>query len=360
MYGYDRTGHRSERKLVVNERQADVVRSIYHWYTVEHLSVKGIVGRLRGTPSPADENSTAGRPKIRAIGEWTETYIYRVLRDESYTGRYIAFRSSSPIVVPIPAIITEEAWNAAQTRLNVGRQQSKRGTKYNYLLARRLKCPCGCSLQASSGTGSSGRPHLYYRCTSSASNVAAAPCGMRPLQARVVDSAVWRRVKELLKDPESLDLLLVEAQTALEAQNADLREDMVRIDRSIARVEENLRRSAQAYDLANANDQAYSKALFARDMASAEEQLKSLAVERNKTSARLASASISTEYRDRVRALAERVKDRLEAATFEQCVEVVSELDMSARLVLGGEGLRLRLYLFSHEVGALWADLPKS
>jgi site-specific DNA recombinase len=283
-----------------------------------------------------------------------------VLRDESYVGRYIAFRTSAePIVVPIPAIITEDAWSGAQARLSVGRQQSKRGAKYNYLLARRLKCSCGCSLQASSGTGSSGRPHLYYRCTSSASNVAAAPCGMKPLQAHVVDTAVWQRAKELLKDPESLDLLLVEAQTALEAQNADLREDIVRIDRSIARVEENLRRSAQAYDLANTNDQAYSKALFARDMASAEEQLKSLAVERNKTSARLASASISTEYRDRVRGLAERVKDRLDAATFEQCVEVVSELDMSARLVLGREGLRLRLYLFSHEVGALWADLPK-
>ena len=66
-YGYEVVGQRSEMRLVINERQAEIVRRIYYWYAIEHISILDIIRLLRGTPSPGDDKQR--KDKKRPVGE---------------------------------------------------------------------------------------------------------------------------------------------------------------------------------------------------------------------------------------------------------------------------------------------------
>ena len=72
-------------RLIINERQAEIVCRIYDWYVVERISILEIIRLLRGTPSPGDEKGRTD--KKRGVGEWEETRIYGILSDSAHIRR---------------------------------------------------------------------------------------------------------------------------------------------------------------------------------------------------------------------------------------------------------------------------------
>jgi len=358
-YGYDKVGQRYEMRLVINERQAEIVRRIYRWYAIEHISILEIIRLLRGTPSPGDDKQR--KDKKRPVGEWEETRVYGILSDSVYAGRYVyARRTATPTTLSVPAIIDEEIWQLAQARLAIGKQQSKRSTKYNYLLARRFKCHCRSALQPVPSS-LPGKVHFYYRCRSLSARSAAPRCGQKPLPVRIVDAAVWQRLKELLRDPQALRTLLIDAQAALDAQNAYLRQDLARIDRAIARAEDDLRSSARTFSVAEREGKQHVAEVFRRDMEVAEQLLADLHSERLKTEAKITSTISGDNFIRRIEGLASRVRDHLDAATFEQRREVIEELDITADLRTQDDGtVKVILHLFGHEISVELQSLSPS
>ena len=60
-YGYDYVGNNRERKLVINEDEARVVRLLYIWYAVECISVARMVVRLTEMCIPTANDRRPGR-----------------------------------------------------------------------------------------------------------------------------------------------------------------------------------------------------------------------------------------------------------------------------------------------------------
>ena len=179
------------------------------------------------------------------------------------------------------------------------------------------------------------------------------------MPVHIVDAAVWQRLKELLRDPQALRTLLNDAQVALDAQNALLRQDLARIDRAVKRTEDDLRQSARAFSVAEREGKQHVAEVFRRDMEVAEQLLADLHTEHRKTEAKMTSTPNGEHFIRRIEGLAERIRDRLDAATFEQRREVLEELDITADLRTEDDGtLNVVRPLFAHEMYVELQSLP--
>jgi len=90
-------------------------------------------------------------------GRWTAQYISLLLRDRTYIGEGLFNKKyrrggklvkGDPIVVPFPAIVTEDLFNRVQARLAENKRRNGGGAKQFYLLQHLGKCgECGGSLR---------------------------------------------------------------------------------------------------------------------------------------------------------------------------------------------------------------------
>lgn len=131
---------------------AEVVRKIFEWY-IAGRSTAQIAKMLNaeGTPTPAERQQQLGARgqnwnSAREKTEWDRDKVYRILRDEQYTGKLIACKTehkdlggayfsrrcdpSEWIVIPhaFEGIITQEQFDAAQRQLALSRR-GKAGIK---------------------------------------------------------------------------------------------------------------------------------------------------------------------------------------------------------------------------------------
>ncbi|OEH91948.1 recombinase family protein [Bacillus solimangrovi] len=73
-YGYDRI----EQKLVVNMKEANIIRQIFKWYNDEKLGYKMITHKLNEQGIPSKQN-----------GKWQVTTVQRILKNSIYHGTFI-------------------------------------------------------------------------------------------------------------------------------------------------------------------------------------------------------------------------------------------------------------------------------
>jgi hypothetical protein len=107
------------------------------------------------------------------------------------------------IPIDVPAIISQDLFDAAQRRLDAAPQLAFRNTKREYLIGRRVRCACGRAATGatSSLSGRNTKRYMYYSCNSRRGDKSstAEPCDTPPFRADHADAAVWRWVrKELL------------------------------------------------------------------------------------------------------------------------------------------------------------------
>jgi site-specific DNA recombinase len=275
-YGYDKVGSKKTAQLVVNEEQARIVRLIFEWYVygiaeVGLLSTVQIADKLTGMgiPTPMDELPEELQNKKRPPGHWTRDTILRTLNNRSYTGVFIHFqlkREDGKTVanpnkdewreVPIPAIIDEALYKAAKDRLSKERTYSVRGTKYEYLVSRRIRCECGYKLQASTKEMTYTRKKTgetityygqYYRCMGAIRNKVAGSCDSKPLTVGSVDARVWEYIRTEIANPEILERKLREIQSEQYAGQEGKRETLDALYRNREAIEGELTNYAQLY-----------------------------------------------------------------------------------------------------------------
>ncbi len=273
-YGYRKVGQGRNATLEVDEEQAKIVRLIFEWYARGDgdrgpMTTLQIANKLTSMNVPTPQDLIPGRSHIKKRGyaQWSRATPNKVLRHSAYHGifyqyRYKAINNEARfnpnkdewVGVPVPRIVEEELWDAAQRKLDSGIQFSPRGAIREYLVGRRIFCECGYKMRsAGSGkayTDKEGHAHEYryyqYRCFGKSKD-AANPCTMPVLNVAKVDARVWEWIKEELANPTILQRKLQEIQTQQQEERSGAKNALETLSTSKDTIEAELLRLGRLY-----------------------------------------------------------------------------------------------------------------
>ena len=180
-YGYRKEGEKGQGRLVIGDEriagfglsEADVVRTIYRLSASEKNSCQKIADHLHRTGVPCTSagnvpGAATGKRSRRAAAMWRASHVRNLLANRTYMGQHAFGKRSKnpnrkPIVRAVPAIVTEEIWEAAQQVLRSNRIMSKRNGRIPFLLRGLIKCAL-CGLTFSGCRASARQPDHYYHC----------------------------------------------------------------------------------------------------------------------------------------------------------------------------------------------------
>jgi len=203
----------------VVEREAEVVRQIYRWYTEEvGIPFYQIAQRLNAAQTPAPQG-----------GRWGHSSVRRILRNRSYTGEGLYNRRAKDpgsigapkligrgrtrhprlrprpqedwIAFTVPAIIAPEQWEAAQAIMTQNQQLARRNSKRTYLLSGLMVCDvCKRTMH-----GVTYQERSYYRCAHGGKRRAeGVPRHSMVVPCQEAEAAVWNALRQLLQQPERI------------------------------------------------------------------------------------------------------------------------------------------------------------
>ena len=267
-YRYVRKSDTSTAYYEIIDAEAKVVRMVFDAYTQQGLSINAIARLLNECQIPTRTIQT----------RWERSTVWGMLRNPAYQGKAaygktqlrprqritrplrqrqgIPSRNSANqerprqewIVVPVPALISEEVFALAQEQLEKNKHHSPRRTIEPTLLQGMLVCQqCGYALYRTS-TRTSKQKLNYYRCLGSDGyrRLKGSLCQNRPIRQDYLDQFVWNEIIRLLEDPA---LVQAEIDRRREvARNADpLRRRNEELGREQARLDKNIERIVTAY-----------------------------------------------------------------------------------------------------------------
>ncbi len=220
-FGYDVVEIDGKRVLVINEREAEIVRLIFDLYAYEGKALLSICRHLkeRNIPTPTKGKNHKAR---RSREGWSTGTMSGILNNETYVGRWyyrktknIRGRDGKPkqvarprsewLLVEVPSIIDEKTFNLVQQQRKRNKRQREKKGHYNYPLGGIMKCGrCGSGMVGVTRPYK-GIPHRYYRCsTKHLSSRYERTCDMPSLRTDVIDPIIWQWVKEILLNPQKL------------------------------------------------------------------------------------------------------------------------------------------------------------
>jgi len=220
-YGYRKRGDRGQSRIVVSDEplpgpelsEAEVVRTIYRMSGSEKKSCQKIADHLNRTGIPcgsAENDAGTGKRTRRTAPIWRPAYIRNMIVNQTYMGQHLygkrsTSRSRKVIVREVPAIVSEEVWQAAQQTLRSNRTNCKRNTKRTYLLRGLIKCGlCGLTFSGIP-TKPPQRDH-YYRCNGRQAarglyGLSGRKCPAKSLNGDYVERLVWADIESFLRNP---------------------------------------------------------------------------------------------------------------------------------------------------------------
>jgi len=262
-YGYllDLDRPRDASRVQIDPVQAAIVAQLFAWYIDpgQAVSLYTVAKRL----------SDAHIPTPRGGKRWNVASIRGILRSPTYTGvaysgrtrpaparrRKSALQPVGPgqsqqptpaeewIAVPVPAIISQETFEAAQSRLDRNVQMARRhNTAYEYLLRGLVSCG-QCRLTCGGRTLHPG--YHYYFCrgrTDALRHALGERCTARYAPAQALDTLVWQDLCHVLREPTLVTHELARAQMgewlpqALHARRQTLRDVLAQLERQQARL----------------------------------------------------------------------------------------------------------------------------
>jgi site-specific DNA recombinase len=262
-YGYvmDPERPRDPQRLHLDPVKAAVITQIFAWYTDPR--------------TPATLYSVAKRltddhiPTPRGGPRWNVASVRGILRSPVYAGtaysertrpvparlRQSALRPVGPghshrpappeewMAIPVPAIISEETFAAAQAHLSRNTHMARRhNTTHEYLLRGLVSCG-QCQLACTGRTLPPG--YHYYLCRGRTDALRAAQgerCTARFTPARALDELVWQDLCRILREPALITHALARAHggawlpQALQARRKTLRDALIQLERQQARL----------------------------------------------------------------------------------------------------------------------------
>ena len=275
VYGYLKSPE-DKWTWIPDPEAAPVVQRMFNWY-VEGLTPTEIAKRLNedGIPTPAQHKRALGSKRQlwnseRTDNFWRATTIGKILRDERYTGKLVALKTTLSelgnihsakaiekddwIIVPgaFEAIISQEIFDQVQAKLETVRPTRKLGPMKRRLFSRKLRCGhCGAALirhEIAQG--------VYYACDGRAWNGTDDCKTIRLFETDLIQAvlASIRFQAQLAKKTEKrLDRKEKQIQTAQNrAQSAQQR-----IQKQIAQLETRKAEAYLSYDLGKISQTQY-------------------------------------------------------------------------------------------------------
>ena len=275
VYGYLKSPE-DKRTWIPDPEAAPVVQRMFNWYA-EGLTSTEIAKRLNedGIPTPAQHKRALGSKRQlwnseRTDNFWRATTIGKILRDERYTGKLVALKTTLSelgnihsakaiekddwVIVPgaFEAIISQEIFDQVQAKIETAWPTRKLGPMKRRLFSRKLRCGhCGAALirhEIAQG--------VYYTCDGRAWNGTDDCKKIRLFEADLIQAvlASIRFQAQLAKKTEKrLDRKEKQIQTAQNrAQSAQQR-----IQKQIAQLETRKAEAYLSYDLGEVSQSDY-------------------------------------------------------------------------------------------------------
>ncbi len=222
VYGYTycpKTG-----KVSILESEAKVVKDIFKWYTGEDTGILGLAERL----------NRMGMPTRRRSGPWHRQVVRQLLGNPVYKGEwhYGKARREQSIIIPVPAIIEPELWDAAGKKLSRPLCSGTSRGKRQYLLSGLLTCGDCSTAMHGCFTMWWGKADCRYTCRKSHGDFP----GCRPAKyfhAGALEKAVWLQIKKILADPLTLSLKAAEMLPTAEGTQRELAEIKKELQRTV-------------------------------------------------------------------------------------------------------------------------------
>jgi site-specific DNA recombinase len=141
-------------------------------------------------------------------GLWRPNHINGMVRNPIYRGTHILKAKGGSIARSVPALLDEDLWERANSRLTKNRSFPVRTYKHPYLLRGLVRCvACGASY-VGTGISSARNGHVwvgrYYRCGSQLSSLRPDPnkrCPAKMLAADEIERIVWEDCRAYVHDP---------------------------------------------------------------------------------------------------------------------------------------------------------------
>ena len=193
-----------DKMYQVEEKEAWVVRYVFENYAAGCTAVEIL------------ENLEKMGVKNRKGGLITKNGIYTMLRNEKYIGR--CFYDGIPI--PIPAIVSQELWDAVHATFHkrVGQAASYKAEE-KYLLSLKAYCgECGSLLVGECGYGKKKVRYSYYKCAAKKRKNGSDKCTLKTYRKDdLEDFVVYHTINDVLQD----DVIEYLADRVMEIQARD-------------------------------------------------------------------------------------------------------------------------------------------
>jgi site-specific DNA recombinase len=232
-YGY--SYNKETKTLILNVETSLIVQKIYSLYA-DGSSLSHIANIL---------NSESVKPRRKDSQGWRETGIRQVLVNPIYKGMAIVNRHShisdinkidltNTIQVPTIPIVSTEKWDIAQSRL-AGNKQSRPMAKDDFILQGFIKCGlCGYSYRTNR---TNGKRRYECRGRLKKNHLDHSPkCATHPIDAAWLEDEVWKRIIDIINDPNKLEPLLKESIDSLTRREQELETILLPVEKRLKEV----------------------------------------------------------------------------------------------------------------------------
>ncbi len=261
---YNERGKKTACVLEIVDNEAAVVRSIFEWCAQEGLTTYAIARRLTEKQIPRLSSIDKNYQHMAIDGApWSRSTVIQIIRNPAYIGQWRYGRTSTKRLdtlegvkrtvtrtgggtnVPVPPIVDESLFDAAQEQLAENRRKFYRPAKIEYMLRGRIRCSlCGAMLIGESTRKPGKSLYRCYACGRSTSKHIDDPnrCHASRLNADTAERVVWNAIRDAMLEPDRLwvgvqqrrdeerqSRRIIEA--ALAAIEADNAKDKTKIDR---------------------------------------------------------------------------------------------------------------------------------
>lgn len=197
----------SARVLPHGATEAETVRELYQRIAAGatlHAECKRL--EALGVPSIT---RWPNRPD-RIAPRWWPSRLHGIITNPIYKGAYVLASRNGPVEVPVPAIVDDTLWQAAQRAMTANRDLSRAPEARAYLLRGLVRCRTilddgtVCGRTYTGAPGGQGGSRLYYHC-SGAREAHPPPdrprCIGRSMPVAMLEAGVWADVRAFVLNP---------------------------------------------------------------------------------------------------------------------------------------------------------------
>ncbi|HJT58432.1 MAG TPA: recombinase family protein [Ktedonobacteraceae bacterium] len=255
-FGYRVLGKDRNSRLIVSEEdipglavsEADIIRLIFHLTAEERKSCQAIADYLNAMSIPPvyvrdGREPLRGKHKSATAGIWRAGRIRGIITNPTYKGIHLYGQRSKKkrevIERVVPAIVSVETWERAQTALHEHMLFSRRNAKRNYLLRGIIKCAlCGLTCIGTVYPSCKRQPKVYYVCNGKHQpgriyGSKEKRCPSKAVDGAKLENAIWHDIEQFLHHPGQVLELVTEQLAQRGDETGKLRHELARLQQNL-------------------------------------------------------------------------------------------------------------------------------